>query len=341
MFPDIFKKYLNFKNITFILVLILFLVFIFNCKNIAVLFFASFVIACSINPIVDKLEEKMPRGFATGLVFVVITAIVLAVFIPVSVLSLEQIKTFLYKLPHYIDNFDEYLFKLPFFDKFSFLATDADNYMEKVSLSSSDMLTRMIDMGRIIGTSAIYILVSIIITFNMVLDKKQIKDFYLSLFPSNMKKKAENIAKIISEKMGGYLTALVATTSSVGIVMGIGLWIAGVPYAMLLAMITAVFDIIPVVGPAFALIICIIATYQAGTSAVVAVIVTFAIAQLIENNFVRPFVFGKIMHIHPLVIFLFLFIAAEYIGVVGVIFAPALASLVAVLLEELYIKKIN
>ena len=47
------------------------------------------------------------------------------------------------------------------------------------------------------------------------------------------------------------------------------------------------------------------------------------------------------MHIHPIVIFLFLFIAAEYIGFVGVVFAPALAALVAVLFEELYLKKIN
>ena len=45
------------------------------------------------------------------------------------------------------------------------------------------------------------------------------------------------------------------------------------------------------------------------------------------------------MKVHPIIIFLFLFIAAEYIGFVGVVFAPALAALCTVLFEELYLKK--
>ena len=58
MFDDVLKKYMNFKNVTFTLILVLFLFFIFNCKDIAIMFFASFVIACSLNPIVDKLSKK-------------------------------------------------------------------------------------------------------------------------------------------------------------------------------------------------------------------------------------------------------------------------------------------
>ena len=123
--------------------------------------------------------------------------------------------------------------------------------------------------------------------------------------------------------------------------MLIGLFVLQVPFALLLAVITAVLDIIPIIGPAVALVICLIATYESGLSAIISVLVVFALSQIIENNVVRPYVFGKVMHIHPIIIFLFLFIAAEYIGLVGVVFAPALAALVAVLFEELYMKKID
>jgi predicted PurR-regulated permease PerM len=47
------------------------------------------------------------------------------------------------------------------------------------------------------------------------------------------------------------------------------------------------------------------------------------------------------MNIHPILIFIFIFIAAEYIGVAGVVFAPAIAATVAVLYEELYLKKLD
>ena len=341
MFEDLFNKYVNFKYITFTLIVVLFLFFIFNCKDIAIMFFASFVIACSLNPIVDKLSKKLPRGIATDIVTAAILLLILAIFIPVCILSFEQISIFMDKLPSYIDNFDEFIFGIPFLKQFHFLANDADNFMEQMSMSSSDLVSHAIDIGKCIGKASMYLLVSVILIFNFVSDKSKIKNFYLSSFPSNMRKQAEEVGKIISDKMGGYVIALILTSSSVGLVMLIGLLIMKVPYALLLAVVTAVFDIIPIVGPAFALIICLIAVYESGTVAIISVISVFILAQLIENNFVRPYVFGKVMDIHPILIFLFMFIAAEYIGFVGVIFAPALAALVAVLYEELYLKKLG
>ena len=131
------------------------------------------------------------------------------------------------------------------------------------------------------------------------------------------------------------------TIASVGLVMAIGLSIMRIDYALLLALITMVLDLIPVVGPTIALVICVIATSQSGIVAVTTVIVVFAIAQLVENNFVRPFVFGKFLNLHPLLIYLFLFIMAKYAGIVGVVFAPAVAATVCVLYEELYMKNLN
>ena len=341
MFEDIIKKYLNFKNLIFTLIVLLFLLFIFKCKDIAIMFFACYVISCSLNPVVDKLSKKMPRKIAVNVVMGGALAIVLAVFIPICIMSFEQISIFINKLPRYIDNFDEFIFGIPIFNQCNFLADSADSFMEQMSMSSSDLISHAVDIGKCIGQACMYLLVSVIIIFNLVSDKLNIKKYCLRAFPSNIRKKAEAVSKIISDKMGGYLVALLATSGSVGLVMLIGLLICKIPYAILLAVLTAVFDIIPVVGPALALLVCIIAVYEAGMSAIISVIVIFAIAQLIENNFVRPYIFGKVMQVHPIVIFLFLFLASEYIGIVGVIFAPALAALVAVLFEELYLKKIN
>jgi predicted PurR-regulated permease PerM len=64
-------------------------------------------------------------------------------------------------------------------------------------------------------------------------------------------------------------------------------------------------------------------------------------AQWIENNFVRPYVFGKFLDLHPLIIFFSIFVTAKFLGAVGVLFAPAIAATICVLLDELYIKPIN
>ena len=156
-----------------------------------------------------------------------------------------------------------------------------------------------------------------------------------------MRAKANDILDIISKKIGGYIFALIITLSSVGVIMALGLSIFNINYAVILGLITAILDIIPIVGPTIALVICIIATFEAGPAAIIAVIGVFAIAQLIENQFIRPYVFGKFLDIHPIMIYLFLFITAKYMGPAGIILAPAVAATACVLIEELYMKNLD
>ena len=102
---------------------------------------------------------------------------------------------------------------------------------------------------------------------------------------------------IISEKIGGYVAGQLIAVSSIGIIMTIGLILLGVDYGFLLGLITAILDFIPVVGPAIGLAICIIACYETGGKIIVGILVIFAIAQIVENNLVRPYVFSKLLNL--------------------------------------------
>ena len=172
-------------------------------------------------------------------------------------------------------------------------------------------------------------------------DKEVVKEFVMSLFPRQMKVKAEEILETISQKIGGYVIAQLVTISSVGIIMFLGLWILKIDYALLLGLLTSVFDIVPIVGPALALVVILLTVYKLGAVKVALVIAVFAFAQWAENNLVRPYIFSKFLDLHPLIIYFFLFVTAQYLGVIGVIFAPAIAATVCVLVEELYIKNVN
>ena len=69
MFYSIFQKYITVKNIIFVITAILFLIFLSKIKDIAIMFFASYVISCSLNPIVDKIETKLKnRSIASAVV---------------------------------------------------------------------------------------------------------------------------------------------------------------------------------------------------------------------------------------------------------------------------------
>lgn len=341
MFENLFHKYISAKNIIFFIIAILFLVFITKIKDVAILFFASYVIACSLNPLVDKLSKKIKRSAAAGVVIGSVVLIIGAFFVPLISMAGHEIKSFINHIPQFIDFVKEFIISTPIINKSQLAQVDLADFISSTSGITSNFVNKSINISVNFASALIYLLAALIIIYYFMADKEDVKKGYLSLFPAQLKTRANEIIETISKKIGGYVIAQIATMTSVGIIMTIGLLIIKVDYAILLGLITAVLDIIPVVGPALALLICLITAIKAGPIALALVFVVFAIAQVAENNFVRPYIFGKFLDLHPLIIYLFLFITAQHLGVVGVIFAPAIAATVCVLIEELYIKNIN
>ncbi|MBQ2612182.1 AI-2E family transporter, partial [bacterium] len=99
--------------------------------------------------------------------------------------------------------------------------------------------------------------------------------------------------------------------------------------------------IVPVVGPAIAIVICLIGVYEFGAKVLITTLIVMVIAQLVENNLVRPYAFSKLMDLHPTIIFLSLILGGKYFGFIGVLFGPAMAATICVLLDELYVKNIK
>lgn len=341
MFENIFPKYITAKNIIFFIITILFLIFVAKIKDIAILFFASYVIACSLNPLVDRLSKRLNRNLSSALVLVFTLVLIGLFFIPIIALAGHEIKSFLEHIPVYIDYLRDFIANTPLINKSILAKIDIGDFISSASGFTSNFVGKSINFSVNIASTFIYLIVASIIIYYFMADKDIVKDGYLKLFPAQMKKRAEEIIETISKKIGGYVIAQVATMTSVGIIMAIGLLLIKVEYAVLLGLITAVLDIVPVVGPALALLICLITAFKAGPLTLALIVVVFAIAQLAENNFVRPYIFGKFLDLHPLIIYLFIFITAQYLGIIGVIFAPAIAATVCVLIDELYIKNIN
>lgn len=337
----VFKDYLTTKNIIFLIVAVLFLKFSMMVSSIVMMFFAAYVLACSLNPIVEILSKKMNRYTATAVVICGMLVICFTFLLPIIIIASKQIGSFLQVMPEHIENIKEFLLNKEFMGKKLFEMINIESLIQPVSNFTSQIVNESINITIGIAQTIIYILTICIVMYYFIVDKKLIRKTFMSLFPSNMKYKANRIIETISHKIGGYIIALGVTISSVGIIFTLCLLLLKVDYAVLLGLITTILDIIPVIGPTIALIICLLMCYQLGPITLLLITLAFFFTQWVENNFVRPYVFGKFMDIHPLLIFFGIFVAAKFFGIIGVIFAPAIVATVCVLLDELYIKPIN
>lgn len=341
MVNSIFQKHFNKKNIIFAVAAVVFIILISLMQDIALMFFASFVLACSLNPLVNKLSKKLSRQKAAGIVLLGAVFILLLVFIPIIALAGYEIKIFAVSFPEYLNNIKTFIQESNLINQSDIASIDISGAISTASGITTKLLNEVIDFSKNIGTMFVYLLVSLIIIYYLLADKEILKDTYIHMFPKNMRKKANDVLNIISKKVGGYMVGTLAAMASVGIIMTVGLLLLKVDYAVLLGLITAILDIIPIVGPAIALIICFVVAYKSGFAVLLLIVVVFIIAQLVENNFVKPYIFGKLLNLHPILIYLFLFITAKYMGITGVVFAPAIAATICVLVEELYMKSLE
>ena len=337
----VFKSYLTVKNIIFFIVAILFIKFLTTISAIAMMFFASYVLACSLNPLVELLTKRMKRPMAATVVITGMILVFSLFFIPVIVIASDQINSFIQVLPGHIANLKAFIMNKTILGQKIVDMIDIPSFIQPVSDFTTNLVNQSITVTIGIASSLIYILTMCIIMYYFIVDKRIIRRAFLTLFPKQMKKKADRIVETISKKIGGYIVAQGVTMLSVGIVFTICLLLLKVDYAVLLGLIATVLDIIPVIGPTIALIICIVMCYQIAPVTLALMVASFFLAQWVENNFVRPYVFGKFMDVHPLIIFFSIFVTAKFLGIIGVVFAPAIAATACVILDELYIKPIN
>lgn len=336
-----FREHITVKNVIFVVLVIIGLKFLSQITAIALLFFASYVIACSLNPIVDKLEKKMKRPIAATLVLSGTLAIFIAFFVPIIFVAIKQIQGLLIILPEKLEIIQNFIFTHKFYGYRLPEVVSIDSIIGSSSPFTTKLLSQSIDITLGFAQGVMFFLAICMIVFYLLADKEEIQKGFITLFPEKMKEKAAKISENISHKVGGYVIAQILNMIAIGFLTVIALFIVKVDYALLLGLITGVLDIIPIVGPAIALSLCLIMSYQMGPIGIALVIIAFLAAQWVSNNLVRPVVFGKFMDLHPLIIIFALFVSAQFLGVWGVILAPAIASIVWVLFDELYIKTIN
>ncbi len=337
-----FKQYITAKNIFFIILMTIAFYFLIKAKEITMLFFACYVLACSLNPLVNFLEKKkLNRSLATSLVLCFAIIITLAFFIPLFYIAVEQFTLFLHMLPEklqmlqtFIQNFSFFGQKLPDLVDINLIFGNNTTIIKNI-LSQSLNLT--------IGFfQTIVVFVAIVtIIFYLLNDKIYLKNKLVEFFPKDIKKQAEIITNKISSKVGGYVIAIILSNTAIWVMVTLSLAILNVEFAFSLGLISGLLDIIPIVGPTIALTLIIITAYQKGIFIIILAIIFFLAIQQISNNLVRPLVFGKFLDLHPLMIIFALFIGGTFMGIFGVIFAPAIATIISVLVNELYLKNIK
>ncbi len=338
----IFKEILTTKNLVFLILVIILLKFIPQVSDFVMLFFACFVLACSMLPIVNWLDKKTKNRSMSSIIVVTASVILtLAFVLPVFTITIEQISLFFQSVPEKLTELQSYLQHFRIGTHFLSEYINAESVMSNGEEIAKGILSQSWNITIGVVQGIIVFIAVITILFYMLKDSEYMKEKFIEFFPDKLQNKANDISVKISQKVGGYVIASIISGAAIWIMIAIALLILKVEFAFSLGLIAGVLDIIPVLGPTIALTLIVLSAYKQGFIAIAIAIVVFLAVQQISNNVIRPVVFGKFMDLHPLVIIFALLVGGKFGGFLGLILAPAIAAIVTVLIDELYLKTIH
>ncbi|MHA7129095.1 AI-2E family transporter [Algoriphagus namhaensis] len=182
------------------------------------------------------------------------------------------------------------------------------------------------------------------ITFFLLLENGFLRRNLLNLIPNPYFELSVATITKIEKLLSNYLTGLLLQVMAIFSIASLGLTIAGVDYALTIALFAAVANLIPYAGPllgsAFGIIVGIsTGDYESGSQLnylIIKILAVFGVVQISDNIFLQPLIFSKSVKAHPLEIFVVIFAGAKLAGIVGMIFAIPVYTIIRVAIMEFY-----
>jgi predicted PurR-regulated permease PerM len=318
------------KVILKIVFVILTLGFLWVIRDVLIVFLLAVVLASAMEPLVDYLKiKRIPRPVTVLAVYIAVLGFlgfVLYLIIPPVVSELQNLQG---NLPQLMQELQD---KIP--GARALLGSgDASSVIHNffISSESTSFFNRTIG----IFNGIFSFLTVLVISFYLVANDRGMKKFIHDLVPSRHQNMILNLVGQIQKKMGLWVIGQFILSVAIFAVTFIGLSLLGIKYALFLALLAAVLEIIPYLGPVISAIPAILFALLQNPALAIGVIILYIVVQKTEGYVLVPKIMEKTLGISPLVVLVALLIGLKLAGVIGLLLSVPIAGVIMVIIKEL------
>jgi predicted PurR-regulated permease PerM len=179
----------------------------------------------------------------------------------------------------------------------------------------------------------------LILTFYLLVEAATLRTSLLQLFAPARRARVDAVSRDITLKVSAWLGGQLFLGAIIGSSSALGLWLIGVPFFYVLALISGVGELIPVVGPILSAIPAVLVASTVSLKAALFVIIFFIIQQQVENHLLVPKIMARQVGVSAVTVIVSLLIGGKLLGILGAILAVPTAAILQVLFSELTNKK--
>jgi predicted PurR-regulated permease PerM len=309
-----------------------------QARQVLTWIFIALFLALAINPLVEWLMRHgiRRRPLAIAVAYLGLIGVILgiaAVFVPTLV---REVNSLVDATPGYVQDLTRGRGPLGFLERDYHIV---NRVRDALSAGGAGRVLGFSDTALAITkgvvTGVVATITIAVLTFFMLLEGGTWLERGIGLLPTASQERWRRIAQQIYRTVGGYVTGAIVIALVAGISSAILLTVLGVPYAIALALLVALLDLIPLAGAtAAAVIVTTIAFLSSSVAVGIIVLVYFVIYQQIENHFLYPLIYSRTVQLSPLAILVAVLIGASLAGILGALAAIPVAGAIQVIAVE-------
>lgn len=316
------KVEISHKTVIFTVLFLLSLWFLYTIKDIIFGLFVALLIMAILNPLVTKLSKVgIPRGVSVLVVYLAVLGIfglAIAAIIPPLV---EQTSSLISRLPAYLSN----------------LGVDrvfSGNIAGQILSQIGSLPSQAVKVGFSIFSNLLGAITVLIFAFYLLLVRDKIDDQLGFLIGEDKKKKVGDTIDLLENRLGGWARGELVLMAVIGIASFLGLTILGIPYALPLAILAGLLEIVPYFGPIISAIPAIIIGLSISPLMGLATIALAFLIHQSENYLFTPKIMEKSIGVNPIITLLALSIGFRLAGIVGAVISVPVVLTIHILASE-------
>jgi predicted PurR-regulated permease PerM len=313
------------------------LAFVYLAWHVITWILIAVFLALALNPAVEFFERHgLRRGYSTALVVILALAVITGLGFLLVPPLVEQVRSFVDYVPQVVDDLTAGR------GPFGFLETKyqiVERVQDAVHKQGAGGVLGVTGAGLAVARGVVTAVAGAVaigfLTFFMLLDGPRMIDRFYNFLPAETRPRWHRIGTEMYRTVGGYVTGNIAISVIAGTASAVALFVLGSDYAIALAVVVGVLDLIPLAGATLAaILVSTVVFVELGWVKGVIIIVFFVVYQQLENHVLQPVIYGRTVQLSPLVVLISVLIGAELAGILGALAAIPVAGMVQAIGRE-------
>jgi len=314
------KIEISYRTIIFTFIFTVAVWFLYQIRSVLLILFISIILTGALNPTVAWLEKRgLPRWLSILTIYLILMALFVVAIAGIVPPLVDQTSKLIETTGNLLSSLD-------------FLGISSD-WTQQLGNLPSQILKIALGLASNIST-VIFVLV---ITFYLLLEHKNLDDYLFFLFGSSGKKRAGDIIANMEGKLGGWVRAELVLMTLIGLISYFGFKILGLRFALPLAILAGLLEVIPNIGPTLAAIPAILVGLIGSPLLALLTAIWCILVQQLENSFIVPKVMQRSIGVNPLVTIIVLAIGFKLAGIMGAVLGIPIYLTIEVFVSEFHL----